>query len=416
MSLQQSTDKNISITDTIETTADDLFCYHYNKDVSVLSSSETKQCRGIIKTSKQKVVCRSFGYTPEFTLSDVENISNHVLPLLDNPNLLVFPSQEGTMIRVFHYSDEWYFSTHKKINSFESRWGCDKSFGDLFVEAYKKKYEVELKSIYEDLDERFNKENMYVFLLKNCMLNRIVCSAPEYPEVELICHLQMTPGVVETTHCHFYNETESLTTLFTKDNLSDLVSDIDITKYQGYLFIDSQTLECVKVLNNKYTELSKLRNNQPSLLFRHIELQQENMVSELLDELQRFEELYPEHQDSFNRLYKVLEDVCDNIYKKYRNRFVRKQISFAPPDQFYIMKSLHDNFIASGKTDFITRQKVIDHVYKLHPTKIINLFNSYNNREKLYGDGNRISQEDKDKIVSCIYKDTPPTTTVNQVN
>ena len=108
------------------------------------------------------------------------------------------------------------------------------------------------------------------------------------------------------------------------------------------------------------------------------------------------------------------EEVCDNIYKKYRNRFVRKQISFAPPDQFYIMKSLHDHFLVSGKTDFITRRKVIDHVYQLHPTKILNLFNSYNNREQLYGNGNRISQEDKDKIVSCIYKDT--TTTVNQVN
>lgn len=413
MSLQQSTDKNISITDTVETTADDLFCYHYNKDVSVLSSSETKQYRGIIKTSKQKVVCRSFGFTPEFPLSDFENISNHVLPLLDNPNVLVFPSQEGTMIRVFHYSDEWYFSTHKKINSFESRWGCDKSFGDLFVEAYKRKYEVELKSIYEDLDERFNKENVYVFLLKNCMLNRIVCSAPEYPEVELICHLQINQDN-SINDSHFYSESESLTTLFTKDNISDLVSDIDITKYQGYLFIDLKTLECVKVLNNEYTELSKLRNNQPSLLFRHIELQQEQMTSGNSDTIQKFETVYPEHQDSFNRLYKVLEEVCDNIYKKYRNRFVRKQISFAPPDQFYIMKSLHDHFLVSGKTDFITRRKVIDHVYQLHPTKILNLFNSYNNREQLYGNGNRISQEDKDKIVSCIYKDT--TTTVNQVN
>ena len=84
---------------------------------------------------------------------------------------------------------------------------------------------------------------------------------------------------------------------------------------------------------------------------------------------------------------------------------MRKQVAIAPQEQFYIMKELHESFITSEKQDIITQDKVCSYIKLLPPARVLYLYNAYMNRKRVTGHGNKVTTDDKEKIVSCIYKD-----------
>lgn len=373
---------------------DGLTCYHYD-EVNVLSPNDIKQYRGIIKEDDtDNIVCKTFGFTPEFGANDTENLKTYLEPMLSNPNVIRMPAFEGCLIRRFYHNNNWYVSTHKKIDSYTSKWGCDKSFGELFNEAYNRFTESDShREYYED------KNYVYVFLLKNYIGNRIVCVAGEKPELQFIVRINKVDNTNEFSNYHEKIITDNKP--MTLENVNELVSQVDITTSQGIMFINTQTLESVKVIKDDYIFYALLRGNQPNILYRYIELQQGGETKNV----EYFFNLYPEKRDDFVNFHQVIQDICVNIYRKYRNRYVRKQVAIAPQEQFYIMKELHENFISSEKQDIITQDRVNNYVQSLPPARVLYLYNSYMNRKRVTGHGNKVTTDDKEKIVSCIYKD-----------
>ena len=399
MSLQNeltTIDSKIIITDRV----DDLICYHFDS-ATIESDISIKQYRGIIKNSEDKIICKTFSFTPEFASNDSENINKYVIPFIQNPNVVYTPAFEGCLIRLFNYSDKWYISTHKKIDAFTSKWGSDRTFGELFLDAHRFSEEYKECQTYTNdemfkfFDRIYDKDTIYVFILKNCLENRIVCCASEQPQVEPILKIKGDNKIFQQGY------EENYTKEFTAETLNELMSKVDITKTQGYVFINKDTLESIKIIRDDYIFYAMIRNNQPNILYRFIEIQQsgdEKNVSYLY-------QLYPERKEYFDSFMHTIDDICINIYRRYRNRFVRKQVSIAPQEQFYIMKELHDNFIRSEKIDIVTQEKVTKYVYSLPPAKLLNLYTAYVTRKEITGNGNRVTQDDKEKIVSCIYKE-----------
>lgn len=373
---------------------DGLTCYHYD-EVNVLSPNDIKQHRGIIKEDDtDNIVCKTFGFTPEFGANDTENLKTYLEPMLSNPNVIRMPAFEGCLIRRFYHNNKWYTSTHKKIDSYTSKWGCDKSFGELFDEAYNRFTESDShREYYED------KNYVCVFLLKNYIGNRIVCVAGEKPELQFIVRINKVDNTNEFSNYHEKVITDNKP--MTLEDVNELVSQVDITKSQGIMFINTQTLESLKVIKDDYIFYALLRGNQPNILYRYIELQQGGETKNV----EYFFNLYPEKRDDFVNFHQVIQDICVNIYRKYRNRYVRKQVAIAPQEQFYIMKELHENFISSEKQDIITQDRVNNYVQMLPPARVLYLYNSYINRKRVTGHGNKVTTDDKEKIVSCIYKD-----------
>ena len=373
---------------------DGLTCYHYD-EVNVLSPNDIKQYRGIIKEDDtDNIVCKTFGFTPEFGANDTENLKTYLEPMLSNPNVIRMPAFEGCLIRRFYHNNNWYVSTHKKIDSYTSKWGCDKSFGELFNEAYNRFTESDShREYYED------KNYVCVFLLKNYIGNRIVCVAGEKPELQFIVRINKVDNTNEFSNYHEKIITDNKP--MTLENVNELVSQVDITTSQGIMFINTQTLESVKVIKDDYIFYALLRGNQPNILYRYIELQQGGETKNV----EYFFNLYPEKRDDFVNFHQVIQDICVNIYRKYRNRYVRKQVAIAPQEQFYIMKELHENFISSEKQDIITQDRVNTYIQLLPPARVLYLYNSYMNRKRVTGHGNKVTTDDKEKIVSCIYKD-----------
>ena len=76
-----------------------------NSNESNLNEPLVRFCNGIILDKESlKIICYTFNKCME------ENIINEEL---FTSNLYIEPSYEGKLIRVFHYNNEWFFSTKK---------------------------------------------------------------------------------------------------------------------------------------------------------------------------------------------------------------------------------------------------------------------------------------------------------------
>lgn len=393
---------------TVTDIADTLVCRHFDfADIS--SPQEIRQCRGTIEDIDGKVVCRSFGFTPEYPLHDSESINKYVVPFLTRENIVCIPSFEGTLIRVFYYSNKWYISTHKKIDAKASKWGCDVSFGELFEKAYKNLYNVIAEDheidIQDDMNKRLDKDHVYIYLLRNYFENRIVCNATYDHQTVLLGTIIRTTTENEDqesidTYRFELDDDKLRLNLTSIQDINQFVEQINITTLQGIVLIDCSTLECIKVINNVYWFYYTLRKNQPNVVFRFIELVQEQTSEEHYESfnqrvnkkknetcvstrnVKHFQELYPEYADCFTECLRVLDKIAINIYRKYRNRFVRKQITFVPQEQYYMMKELHEQFITSGKKNIITQQRVVQHIYSQPTSRVYLLYTKYVERKR----------------------------------
>ena len=112
--------------------SEDLYLVHYNDRANMEIYGGL---RGVIVDIKEKkIVCRSNGNTISITCDnivedkDVIKIDNYIL---NKNNIKIMIGFEGTMLRIFKHRGTVYFSTHRKINCVNSKWGNSISFSNL---------------------------------------------------------------------------------------------------------------------------------------------------------------------------------------------------------------------------------------------------------------------------------------------
>ena len=84
-------------------------------------------------------------FTPEYVttvLPDIENIFEYTFS----------NSYEGAIIRVFYFKDKWFYSTHRKLDAFKSRWSSKETFGDTFLKSIMNHPDVNYESKEEALE------------------------------------------------------------------------------------------------------------------------------------------------------------------------------------------------------------------------------------------------------------------------
>lgn len=372
---------NVKIVDSLN----DLSIYHY-LDCDVNTDKETKQYRGVVMNNEGKTICRSFGFTPEIDESNDELMTSIVEPFLNQENVRVLEAYEGTLLRVFCYEGKWYISTCRKLDAFKSKWGGNKSFGELFEDCIGKPFEDFCR---EELDET----KVYCYVLRTYTKNRIVCTHYETPQVFLV-------GTYDNGDFDKFNfEKCNVTNAYgikTMDELKAYMKEVDPSKLQGVILMNEKG-ECVKVMKREYVEAFKLRGNQPNILLRYIELQQEGDGKKV----ETFFNMYQEHKDAIIEFTDIITDVCSFVFRKYRNRFIRKQVAIVPPDLYYIIRELHDSYL-KDRTKIVTPERVSDYILTLEPTRLLGLYNSYNKRKEENGNAFKISEEFMTKVKSMI--------------
>jgi len=366
---------------------DTLEVHHYDDQCSILTPSEVKAQRGIVKNiATGKVVCRSFPFTPEILGSDLPNLSEWIQPLVDE-KIPAYKSWEGTLLRVWCHEGRWMISTHRKLDAFKSRWGSDKSYGDLFLSVLARDWDIWTSGL--------NPQRVYIFLLRSGLNNRVVCTAFSDPALFVIGSFQSENNAdwnyVAGKDCGEtgFSAPEPVD-YSTLDDLVKFTNECDPFESQGVIMIGGNGEKVGKILNDRYDTLQKIRDNVPGVMLRYAQVRRDAELCE------KFKSLYGDYSQAFEAFEATFSNVCQNIYKKYVTRYIHKRVAFAPPEQFEIMKALYEDWKQTRNR--ISEDSVREYVGSLPAGPIINLYKRFNSRREKFGDGNFVPEEFRAKI------------------
>jgi hypothetical protein len=288
-----------------------IFCYSHSSDVN---NPLVQGCRGVIFNKEGELVSKAFGYTPMF--SPQENplpaeIEQYLREHFEECQ--IYPSYEGALVRVFCYKEQWYLTTHRKLDAFKSYWGSQTSFGCMFLEALEAvrlrsetfaqlcPSEILLESFYHLLDPKYQ----YVFLLRNVLENRIVSTPPQLPEVVHVATFH-DGKMVENPNIHIPQQAQIL--FNSLDEALAYVKTIDPFDFQGLVFFLPNGKQ-LKVCSDDYYTLFNLRGNEPSVMFQYLKVY--SHAREV------YRELYPENTERFNEYDKWIQVMCEELYQKF---------------------------------------------------------------------------------------------------
>jgi len=371
-------DKKLRITDVDPENGLELICY---EDCNDDSDEVIKSCRGIVFNGND-ILMKVFPYTTEIRVDDSQILNK----LNDIKNIThITDSFEGALIRVFHYEGKWYTTTHRKFDAFRSKWGCQKSFGQIFVEslhnemAHNEPFKKSIEdAIGEDVLSRFyhtlNESKQYMFLVRNVHENRIVCDEFSYDKVFHVG--TFTNGV-------FDDETTLLVpkpkrhTFTSNEQLVNYVKNVDIRYQQGIIIYTSDNKQ-YKIVNAEYSNFFNVRGNEPSIKFRYLQLRGDPIRVSML------QRMYPEYCPDFEYYERILYERACFIYEKYVDRFINKQIAVTPPEEYQIVKACHGWHISNRRTNKVNLDVVIHFMNQQPPTLLNKIIrNTKENKPKI---------------------------------
>jgi hypothetical protein len=359
-------------------TRDNLKLYHYT-ECNDESPEFVKECRGVVWDG-EKIVMKTFGYSPEYVFEsdNVEHVHKLQQVLGDIGKCKFFVSEEGSLVRLFNYNSQWILSTHKKLDAYNSKWSSNENFGEIFEKSLYNEYVGNTKfaefvgtglskpkTVFEFLTKKLDTERSYLFFLKNTIFNRIVCKATD--DYQLYLAGSFNREGEDFTVSHELPISISQELYF--DNYVDIIKYSELCDYekcQGVLIVrDGKTL--VKLLNQRYYDYFNIRGNEPNITFRYLQLRNE------ADKIEMFMDLYPEHEKLFETCEMNLDEISRRIHNCYINRFVKKEYSVVPPDQYQIIKECHSWHLSDRDNNKVSLSKVknvldnypVKHVYKI---------------------------------------------------
>jgi len=326
-----------------------------------------KRCRGIVYDGN-KLVLEALPYTEEYP--NKIDVLSKALPL-DLSTYKVFPSYEGTLLRVFNYEGKWYTTTHRKLDATRSKWGSSKSFGQYFEEALEEacKESFALSELIRDgegsMVTKFQKNvldpsRVYLFLLLATHQTRIVCDGALWPTV---LHVGTIVNGILVHDDDIKIKRPEVLSVSTLEDLVEWVSESDYTQTQGAIIFGPDNRQ-YKILNDQYKLYSSVRANVPSIKFRYLQIRTN------YDLVEQLKILYPERIPDFNKYEECLEIVAKRIYEAYVNRFIRKQHTVVPQGEFNVMKRCHEWHCANKDTNRISLEKVRAVLSEQTPTSL----------------------------------------------
>jgi hypothetical protein len=322
------------------------------------SPEELKLQRGLIyEKSSNEILVQSFGYNDSYTLDEIDVFKNVLNPIED---WNFYFSVEATLLRIFHYENNWYIVTHKKLDAFKSRWSCRETFGELFVNALSKLFDKKVENVLEWFYTLLDPNKVYCFLLKSNFENRIVCQY--YKKEDKIVYLGIfnigneyvfdsnIPNIKEFEQFGLPIKAE----INSLEDMIVIISKINCFEYQGLIAMHKTKNKQIKIYNSDYKRYFDLRGNNPNLRFRYLELRNNP------EKINMLYHLYPKSADIFDQYEDILNKISRMIYHFYVNRYIKNQFITLPKEEFLIMKKCHDWYLQDRKNNRIFAKKVLE--------------------------------------------------------
>lgn len=287
-------------------------------------------------------------------------------------NYIVLSALEGSLIRVFSDNEKWIISTNKRLNAFQSCWGSNKSFGKIFLE----KINETDPRIFSMLD----KNKVYIFFLKTDKFTKIVCNQTEEESLVIFGTYEKINNDEPTVQMPniIYDDAKIINFKTIYDARIYINSSIEnnITRQGLILFsLDSSNPHIIKILDPKYKFLFDIRDNNPSIHSRLLELilMSDNFYLEKFINI-----MYPERSQEFKLLYENLLKMIKYISSAYvkRHLMYEPDVWISPSILHHFVENIHQ-YISQNNIQLPEDTKII---YPL----IIEIFKKkYNSREIL---------------------------------
>lgn len=294
---------------------------------------------------------------------------------------------EGTMINLFWhpYLQDWELSTKSNIGAKNSFNNNNKTFRYMFLQACN-----EMNLNFDLLDKKYS----YSFVLQHPD-NRIVV-----PFTEMKLYLtniysfdnNNMINMISIDALDWLNNTKvHLPSIFNKEEMNinsfhDLINHVNTEnlnyKIVGYICYNYNTGERIKIRNNNYEIVRRLKGNTPKLQFQYFHLRQ-------LDKVKEFLRYYPEYNAEFSNFRNDLHKWTQKLYNYYIQCFIKKDKSLKEyPYEFkphlYELHKLYINTLMPEKK-YISKSVVINYINNLPPQRLMYSINhqiKLNNTDK----------------------------------
>lgn len=227
---------------------DELVMFSYNLiKGSDFTNPIVRECRGIIlEKGSWNVVCRGF--------DKFGNYGEPYVPQIIWNAAIVTEKIDGSLIKVFWHKNTWRIATNNTINAFvakieEARYSG--SFGDLFLEAFKKKY--------GSFDECFY-EHAFTYLFE--LVSPYTQVVVPYAETDIF-YLGCRDNKTGAEHGFFENDygfkTPNIYPLSSLEEIQKAAAALPYSE-EGYVVVDKNYNRC-KIKSPEYVKAHYLRTN-----------------------------------------------------------------------------------------------------------------------------------------------------------
>lgn len=262
-----------------------------------------------------------------------------------------FNLHEGTFIRCFYTGDDWIIATDQKINAFEHRWSSKNSFGEMFrrgiireffngnilqnVETFKlltfDSPDSDINAVFEAFIDSLDKSHQHIFLVRHNFDNYIVCD-PVDSLSKSVFYVCTFIGQQLEYHDIGISSLEECTTIEKPQDIINHIGFMDPFQLQGVLALSSDFPYGVKVVNVDYEQYYNVRNNEPSIRYRYLELRSDS------DAVDKLCYMYPHYVSKFDHIEYMLSIISNTLYKAYVDKYIKRKHTIVSKEEYKIIK------------------------------------------------------------------------------
>jgi hypothetical protein len=128
-------------------------------------------------------------------------------------------------------------------------------------------------------------------------------------------------------------------------------------------------------LNDKYKYYWDIRNNNPNIYLRYLELRNDK-------QLEDFFKLYPKIIYVSDRFENCIFDISRIIYDAYVERYIKKKYISLPKQEYVILKKAHEWHLLDRQNNKIYRQKILSLLNEEKPYHLLQIIKRYSTGKK----------------------------------
>ena len=327
----------------------------HTTDMSDKTNIVVQECNGLV-LDKRTMTIVAMGMVLVQDVASVDDIPFYTVDgtdIIDENDMVIEASEDGTVMRVFYHDGVWHVSTNRCIDANRAKWGSDRSFYELLRESI---CGTNGDMTLEDVFEQFmSKTLVYSFILLH----------PDNHHVILHENPQVIAVSVRDKNTFKENKILSLPFAFapvtlTRGIVSRLLNGENenniLTKKRGIIVSDMRDKKHViryKVDFPYFRRVENLRHNMPSMGLSYLAATSDVERKEL-------GEYFSSYKSEFTRIDRDILNLAKNVHGIYRDAYIRRQYIIDPTEDLYSsLQHVHREYINSVPKEPMSLQRVL---------------------------------------------------------